>query len=98
MTPRKEQHHLQIGHAYVNVEIDICDVFFLDIYITLYRIDIHCDREYVNNIIIALSQRQPPANKCARKEMIALLLTAFILIRPGPVGKNRQICHQTRKL
>ena len=76
-TPRKEQHHLQIGHAYVNVEIDICDVFFLDIYITLYRIDIHCDREYVNNIIIALSQPQPPANKCARKEMIALPLHLF---------------------
>ena len=76
MTPRKEQHHLQIGHAYVNVEIDIC-VFFLDIYITLYRIDIHCDREYVNNIIIALSQPQAPANKCARKEMIALPLHLF---------------------
>ena len=76
MSPRKEQHHLQIGNAYVNVEIDIC-VFFLDIYITLYRIDIHCDREYVNNIIIALSQPQPPANKCARKEMIALPLHLF---------------------
>ena len=53
--------------------------FFLDIYITLYRIDIHCDREYVNNIIIALSQPQPPANKCviAREEMIALPLHLF---------------------
>ena len=52
MTPRKEQHHLQIGHAYVNVEIDICDVFFLDIYIALYRIDIHSTPDITISICV----------------------------------------------